>query len=639
MKKRFSHEKLPEEEIQKLKLLGKRCRGDIIKMTTVADSGHPGGSMSSIDIYLTVFSNARIDPKDPWNPSRDRIIVSHGHTSPGVYATLGELGFFNVEDAITGFRYFDSPFEGHITRGIPGVEWTTGNLGQGLSAACGMALSAKIQNLDYHTFALMSDAEQAKGQVAEARRFAKKFGLSNLTVVIDYNDAQISGRARNVMFVDIKEDYEADGWRALEVDGHDYAQLYEAIKYALENQDKPTVIIGRTMMGKGVSFMEDDVEYHGKALSLEQADKALKELGVENDIQKYIERRKTFSMPHFEIKPYQVKIDTGKNRIYKPGESVANRDAFGRALADIGLANSKLTTNTPVAVIDCDLKPSTKTDLFEHVAPDLFFQAGVQEHNAATVAGALSSQGVITFFGDFGVFGIDETYNQQRLNDINHTNLKLIVTHVGTDVGEDGKTHHCVDYIGGLRNIYNFKLIVPQDGNQTDRSLRFMAKVWGNYAMAVGRSKIPVITKNNGEAFFDENYEFVYGECDLFRKGEDVTVFSTGQTSHIAVKAADDLLKEGIKVTVVGVPTPFELPKWITTYISSKHVLTFEDHNANTGLGGVISEFALDNRAYPKSFTRIGLFDYTRSGLVKDLYRIEGLDVDSLKSKIKEIVG
>ncbi len=298
-----------------------------------------------------------------------------------------------------------------------------------------------------------------------------------------------------------------------------------------------------------------------------------------------------------------------------------------------------MTTNTPVAVIDCDLKPSTKTDLFEHVEPDLFFQAGVQEHNAATVAGALSSQGVITFFGDFGVFGIDETYNQQRLNDINHTNLKLIVTHVGTDVGEDGKTHHCVDYIGGLRNMYNFKLIVPQDGNQTDRSVRFMAKVWGNYAMAVGRSKIPVITKSNGEVFFDENYEFVYGECDLFRKGEDVTVFSTGQTSHIAVKAADDLLKEGIKVTVVGVPTPFELPKWITTYISSKHVLTFEDHNANTGLGDVISEFALDNHAYPKSFTRIGLFDYTRSGLVKDLYRIEGLDVDSLKSKIREIVG
>lgn len=637
-KERFSYSNLPEKEIQKLKALGKKCRGDVIKMTTVADSGHPGGSMSSMDIYLTTFSNARIDPKDPWNPLRDRIIVSHGHTSPGVYAVLGELGFFNIEDAITGFRYFDSPFEGHVTRGIPGIEWTTGNLGQGLSAACGMALAAKIQNIDYHVFALMSDAEQAKGQVAEARRFATKFGLSNITVIIDYNDAQISGHARNVMFVNIKADYESDGWRTIEVDGHDYAQLYDATKRALENKDKPTVVIARTIMGKGVSFMEDDVAYHGKSLSLEEADKALKELGVENDIQKFVEKRKTFSMPHFEIKPYEVKIDTGKPVLYKADQSVANRDAFGHALADIGLANLKSHQNTPVAVMDCDLKPSTKTDLFERVSPDLFFQAGVQEHNAATVAGALSSQGIVTFFGDFGVFGIDETYNQQRLNDLNRTNLKLIVTHVGTDVGEDGKTHHCVDYIGALRNIYNFKLIVPQDGNQTDKAVRFMAKSWGNYALAVGRSKIRVITKSDGTPFFDEKYEFIYGEGDLFRKGEDVTIFSTGQTSHIAVETADELLKEGIKVSVIGLSTPLKLPKWISSYISSKHVLTFEDHNAMTGLGSVIPEFALDNGAYPKSFTKIGLFDYTRSGLVKDLYRIEGLDTNALKSKIREIV-
>ncbi len=635
MKERFAYKALPESEIERLKTLGRICRGDIIKMTTVADSGHPGGSMSSIDIYLTVFSYAKIDPQDPQNPLRDRIIVSHGHTSPGVYSALGRLGFFNINDAIAGFRYFDSPFEGHVTRGIPGVEWTTGNLGQGLSAACGMALAAKIRGLDYHVFALMSDAEQAKGQVAEARRVATKFGLSNLTVIIDYNDAQISGHARNVMQVNIKDEYEAADWRTIDVSGHDYVQLYEAIKHALSNPDKPTAIIAKTIMSKGISFMEDNVEYHGKALSLEEADRALKELGVENDIPKYVEIRKTFSMPHFDITPYDVKINVGDAKIYAANQSVANRDAFGRALADIAGANSK-DKNTPVAVIDCDLKPSTKTDIFERVAQDLFFQIGVQEHNAATIAGALSSQGVVTFFSDFGVFGIDETYNQQRLNDINHTNLKLVVTHVGTDVGEDGKTHHCIDYMGVLKNIYGFKLIVPQDGNQTDRAVRFMTGSWGNYALAVGRSKIPVITKTNGEIFFDEKYRFVYGECDLFRKGKAITIFSTGQTSHIAVKAADELLKEGIAVTVIGVPTPFALPEWISEYISSKHVITFEDHNANTGLGSIISEFALDKKAYPKSFTRIGLRDYTRSGTVKDLYRIEGLDSESLKARIRE---
>ncbi len=639
LKERFEYQKLPEYELEKMKKLGRLCRGDILKMTTVAKSGHPGGSMSSVDMYLTVFSNAAVDPKDPWNPQRDRIIVSHGHTSPGVYSVLARLGFLDLDDVLTGFRYANSPFEGHVTRGIPGVEWSTGNLGQGLSAACGMALASRITGMDYHVFALMSDAEQAKGQVAEARRFAKKYGLSNITVVIDYNDAQISGHMRNVMFVDIKREYEAAGWRVLETDGHDYEQLYGSIRYALENDDVPTAILARTVMGKGVSFMEDDVSYHGKALSLEECDRALKELGVENDVEKYIERRKTFNEPHFSMSEYAVKIDTGEPRSYEEGQSVANRDAFGRALADISYFNSKSKENTPVAVLDCDLKPSTKTNMAERVSPDRFYQVGVQEHNAATIAGALSSQGVITFFSDFGVFGIDETYNQQRLNDLNHTNLKLVVTHVGTDVGEDGKTHHCVDYTGVLRNLYHFNLIVPQDANQTDKAVRYISEIYGNYAIAVGRSKIPVITKRSGEPFFGEGYKFVYGECDLFRKGDGITIFSYGQTSHIAVEAADELSKEGINVSVIGVSCPFSLPKWIGDHILNAHVITFEDHNVHTGLASVLSGFMTDSGIYPKTFTKIGLTDYTKSGTAKMLYKLEGLDVDSLKEKVRKVLA
>ncbi len=637
LKERFEYPKLPEYKLERMKELGRLCRGDILKMTTVAKSGHPGGSMSSVDMYLTVFANAAVDPKEPWNPQRDRIIVSHGHTSPGVYSVLARLGFLNLDDVLTGFRYAKSPFEGHVTRGIPGVEWSSGNLGQGLSAACGMALASKITGMDYHVFALMSDAEQAKGQVAEARRFAKKYGLSNITVVIDYNDAQISGHMRNVMFVNIKGEYEAAGWRVLEADGHDYEQLYTSVKYALENDDVPTAILARTVMGKGVSFMEDDVSYHGKALSLEECNRALKELGVENDVEKYVERRKTFDKPHFDVGEYEVKIDVGESRSYEEGQSVANRDAFGRALADISYFNLKAKGNTPIAVLDCDLKPSTKTNMSERVSPDRFYQVGVQEHNAATIAGALSSQGVVTFFSDFGVFGIDETYNQQRLNDLNHTNLKLVVTHVGTDVGEDGKTHHCVDYTGILRNLYHFKLVVPQDANQTDKVIRYVAGIYGNCTVAIGRSKIPVMTKRSGEPFFGKGYEFVYGECDLFRKGEGITIFSYGQTSHIALKAADELSKEGVNVSVIGVPCPFDLPKWIGDYISARHVITFEDHNVHTGLASVLSEFITDNGTYPKTFTRIGLTDYTRSGTAEMLYKLEGLDVDSLKAKVREI--
>ncbi len=638
MKRRFEYETLPKEEIMKLEELGRLCRGDILKMTTVAKSGHPGGSMSSIDIYLTVFSHAAIDPRQPFDPQRDRIVVSHGHTSPGVYSALARLGFLNLDDVITGFRLADSPYEGHVSRGIPGVEWSTGNLGQGLSAACGMALAAKIKGESYHVFALMSDAEQAKGQVAEARRFAKKYGLSNVTVIIDYNDAQISGHMRNVMYVNIKGEYEAAGWRVIETDGHDYSQLYNSIKYALKNADVPTAILARTVMGKGVSFMEDEVAYHGKPLSVEECRRALKELGVEDDLEEYIEKRKTFRKPHFEIPTYEVKINTGEARTYDVVQSVANRDAFGRALADIVYFNEKDKNNTPIAILDCDLKPSTKTNMAESVAPHLFFQVGIQEHNAATIAGALSAQGVITFFSDFGVFGVDETYNQQRLNDINHTNVKLILTHVGTDVGEDGKTHHCVDYVGALRNLYHFKVIVPQDANQTDKSVRYMAKMYGNYALAVGRSKIPVIRKPNGEPFFDENYEFTYGKYDIFREGENITVFSFGQTSHIAVQAADELEKEGIRINVIGIPCPFDLPEELTKYIEGKHIITFEDHNVHTGLASVISDFITDRETYPKSFTKVGLRDYTLSGTAKRLYELEGLNIENLKDEVRRLV-
>ncbi|HPP13102.1 MAG TPA: transketolase, partial [bacterium] len=169
---RFPWKELPEEELNRLNELSRLCKGDILTMTTLAGSGHPGGSMSSLDIYLAVYSYARIAPSLVDDPTRDRIVVSHGHTSPGVYSVLGRLGFFPLDAAVATFRQAGSIFDGHVVRKVPGVEWGTGNLGQGLSAGCGFALSARIHNRDSYTVVLMSDGEQTKGQVGEARRFA-----------------------------------------------------------------------------------------------------------------------------------------------------------------------------------------------------------------------------------------------------------------------------------------------------------------------------------------------------------------------------------------------------------------------------------------------------------------------------------
>ncbi len=301
--KGFLDSRLKEEEIKRLTETARLCRGDILKMTTLAGSGHPGGSMSALDILLVLYSYAKVDPNDPYYPLRDRIIVSCGHISPGVYSVLGRLKFTDIDEAIAGFRKERTPFEGHVVRDIPGIEWSTGNLGQGLSAGCGFALASKIKNEDLNVFVVMSDGEQAKGQIAEARRFAKKYNLTNLTVIIDYNQLQISGWIHDVMPQNIKANYEADGWKVIEINGHDYKQIYQALREGAQDKNNLVAILARTTMGKGVSFMENKWEFHGKPLNLEQYKQAIKELGLEDDLEKYSKMREK---PH----SWQIKKKT-----------------------------------------------------------------------------------------------------------------------------------------------------------------------------------------------------------------------------------------------------------------------------------------------------------------------------------------
>lgn len=617
--------------IQKLKEISKQCRGDILTMTTVANSGHPGGSLSSVDLLVSLYSFANVFPNDPWNENRDRIIISHGHISPAVYSTLAAYGFINRDEVLCGFRHPASIFEGHITRGIPGVEWTTGNLGQGLSAGVGMALAAKIKEKDYHVYVVMSDGESAKGQVAEARRTAVKYNLSNLTVLIDYNDIQISGRAREIMFVDLKKEYEAAGWNTIEIDGHDFEQIISALKIA-KKSDKPTVIIAHTIIGKGISFMEDTPKYHGKPLSLEEYKMALKELNLKIDIEKYIEMRKKLPVTEHEkiSLKYDININIGNPIIYS--EKTDNRTALGKAIADLAVLNDN------VVAVDCDLKSSVKLDYLDQKRKNRIIELGVQEHNAAAISGALSVEGLITFFADFGVFGIDETFNQHRLNAINNTNLKVVVTHCGIDVGEDGKTHHALNYISAPLSWYGFKVIVPADPNQTDKAVRYVATKYGNYVIAMGRSKIEPIRKEDGSLFFDENYKFEYGKIDVIRDGKDVVVITTGSVVPHAVKAVDELRKEGLNIGLLNVSCPFDLDDEILSKYANNKVIVIEDHNINNGLGLLIESKLFNLKIIPEKFIKIGINKFPVSGNSSYLFIIYGFDSESIKNKIIEIL-
>lgn len=630
----FSKEKIDSEDFNKINELRKICRGDILTMTSLAKSGHPGGSMSSLEIFLTVYGFAKLFPKDPWNEERDRIFVSHGHTSPGVYSVLGRFGFFNIDEAISGFRKAGSIFEGHITRGIPGIEWTSGNLGQGLSAGVGTAIALRIKKQNNTVFVLMGDAEQNKGQVAEARRLAVKYGLGNLVVVIDYNDAQISGKAHDVMQVNIEEDYLADGWNVINTDGHDVQLLYSAIKKAIK-EEIPTVVIAKTEIGKGVSFMENEYKYHGKPLNEEEYNKALKELGLENKFEYYKKLRENIPNKKVRATPPKIKIqvpEIPERIVYDGSKLIGNRNAFGAALTEIA-KNSKV----PLMVYDCDLASSVKTDKFWKEKSDWFIQAGVQEHNVATCAGASSVEGLVTVYSDFGAFGLDEVFNQQRLNDINHTNLKTFLTHCGIDVGEDAKTHQEINYINLSRALYHTKLIIPADGNQTDAVTRYAIEHEGNFIIVMGRSNLPIITDESGKIFYGENYKFEYGKADILRKGDTAAIIAYGTTVKDALNAHELLKEKGINATVINIPSPLDLDLEIIETLSNyKIVVTVEDHNVNGGIGSIIQEAMFENGITVDKFIKLGLRDYSYSADAKTLYSLEELNGESITKKILE---
>ncbi len=626
----FEKERLGEDESRKLSELSRLAKGDIITMTRLAGSGHPGGSISSLDAYLVFFSYARLDGK-----ARDRVVVSHGHTSPGVYASLARLGYLPPEEVVAFFRKGGSPFEGHVVKGIPFIDWSTGNLGQGLSAGCGFALASRLREEDAHVYVFMGDGEQQKGQISEARRFAKKFGLSNITAVIDYNGLQISGAIDCVMPQNIAENYLSDGWDVLEIDGHDYGEIYGALKKA-RSSENPTCILARTVMGKGIPFMENKEKYHGSPLNENEYKEALAALGLDDRMEAFRERRKGVCTWKAPVKDTEMLIDSGTPFTYTDADKVDNRSAFGKALKDLGERN--IGKGVIVCAVDCDLASSVKTADFAKVFPQYFFQSGIQEHNAATVSGALSVDGVLTFFADFGAFGIDETYNQQRLNDINKSNLKLVLTHVGLDVGQDGKTHQCVDYISLASNLHNFKVIVPCDPNQTDRAIRYAARTRGNFLVAMGRSRWQVVVDSRGTPVYGNESVFEYGRMDRLREGKEAVVISYGGMLGKALSIADTLAKEGIQVGVVNMPSVKEVDgEAMEKLLQVPVIITYEDHNVETGIAPRIASYLLRHgfRGRMESF---GVKQYGVSGEAEEAYEVEGLDVATMVKTLSGII-
>ncbi len=642
---RIDLEKETSLSSEQLKILGdmwKRCAGRIILSTTLAKSGHPGGSLSCLHALLVLYAVMRHNPQDPDWQERDRMIVSIGHISPAVYAVLSEYGYFPEEDFITEFRRAGSAFGGHIEQGVPGVEWNTGNLGQGLSAADGFSLSARLLGRsDVRTFCVMGDGEQQKGQVAEARRFAVKYGLDNLFCIVDRNHLQIGGGTEEVMPVRVRDEYQSAGWNVVYVpDGNDFQQFYQGLRRALLGEnlvpDRPVVLVNRTVMGRGVSFMENKEKYHGSPLPPDMARDALEEIGLDPGLlDQWEERRSTRDVgpaDHPYRKMPDIEIDPGEPIVYEPDQVTDCRSAYGNALKSLAKKNNLGTAKPRIVGFSCDLEGSVKMNGFHQVSPQAFFEAGIQEHHGAVCAAAMTRDGLVSFFSTFGVFAACETYNQHRLSDQNHTNLKVVATHVGLDVGEDGPTHQCIDYIGLMENIFGFSIFIPADPNQTDRVIRYVASAKGNVFVGMGRSKMPVVLDEEGKPFFGPEYKFVPGRADWLRKGKKgaCTIIAYGSVIPYVMEACEKLRQQGMNVSVLNTASikPVD-QEAICTAAENGPILTVEDHVVQTGIAAITARVLMKNRISQK-VVNLGVTAYGASGKPADLYRMQGLDSDSI---------
>ncbi|HBI15530.1 MAG TPA: transketolase [Desulfobulbaceae bacterium] len=633
---------LSPDEISALREMRTRCARRILLSTTLAASGHPGGSLSALDMLLVTYGLIKHKPEDPRFAGRDRVVVSMGHISPGVYSTLAEYGYFTEDDFLSGFRRTGSGFPGHVEYIAPGVEWDTGNLGQGISAAVGMALAFKMKHLDNRVFCLTGDGEHQKGQVAEAIRFARKYQLDNLTVLVDRNHLQICGDTEEIMPQSIRALYSALGWQVRYLaDGHDVNAIFKALAEAYRNRSGlPTVIVARTVMGKGVSFMENLAKYHGSPLKQEQLEQALNELGVVNDFAEWQKKRQEpvrtdTIMASLSLYP---RINQGSPIVYEADKKTDNRSAFGNALQSLAEANNSDAANPRIVGVSCDLEGSVKMGGFRKHSPKAYIEAGIQEHHAAGMSGALSREDLVTFFSTFGAFAVSEVYNQNRLSDFNHTNLKVVATHVGLDVGEDGPTHQCIDYLGLMKNYFRFSVFMPADPNQTDRIIRHIAMTPGNHFVGMGRSITPVITDEQGKVFYGADYLFTPGRADWLRRGTDLTIVSYGAMVPAVIQAWDLLRQEGVSAGVLNMASLLPLDEEsLAEAALLGPLLTVEDHHVASGLGASAA-VALMDRGIGAKMKRLGVSHYASSGKPAELYAEQGLDPKSIAAAAKSLL-
>jgi transketolase len=609
-----------ETDIELLKGIANQLRIHSIEATTAAGSGHPTSCCSAADIVASLFfGHMKYDAKNPHFFNNDRFILSKGHAAPLLYAAWAENGFVPIPELLK-LRQFGCELEGHPTPRLAFADVATGSLGQGLGVGVGIALAARLDSLDYNTYVLLGDGEIAEGAVWEAASLAGINKLNNLIAIVDANRLGQSEATAFGHHIEVYRDrFESFGWRVEDVDGHDIEELLEVLS-GVGLDDKPLAIIAKTYKGAGISFVQDKEGWHGKPLNKEEAVRAVAELqpSAKSGLGVVIPAPTQLPAPKNEVPASYPPIS------YKLGDSIATREAYGTALARIGEADIR------IVAIDGDTKNSTFADKFFKKFPERSTEAYIAEQNMVGVATGFGARGKVPFASTFATF-FTRAYDQIRVAGISQSNIKLVGSHVGVSIGEDGPSQMALEDLAMMRAVVGSTVLYPSDAVSTEKLLEQMALIKGVCFLRTSRPKTPVIYGN------DE--QFPVGGAKVLRQaaGDKVTIVGAGVTLFEALKAADSLKKDGINVTVIDAYSIKPLGKKEILAAAQKTnntVITVEDHYAEGGLGDAVAgELSVEGIKVHK----LAVNGIPRSGKAEELLAHFGIDAAAIVKKVKSL--
>ena len=590
-----------EYSIEELKDAANLMRGYDLVALHAAGSGHAGGTLSIMDITAALY--LKIADHDPQNPNwaeRDRIVWSTGHKAPSLYLGLAFAGFCPLDDVVT-LRKLGSPYQGHPHwLKLPGVEASTGSLGQGLSIGVGLALAARLDGRKNTIFCIMGDGEQQEGQVWEAAMEAGHYHLDNLIGIIDCNRLQIDGAVKDVMDIEpLCAKYGSFGWDVMRVDGHDMRQVVDALEQARRVVGRPVVILADTVKGKGVSFMEDQAGWHGKAPNYEELIKALEELALIDRIpvqhlldrakryQEEVDRKLDGKMPKFTRDYWWNAGDTMKVKM-EP-----TRKGFGQSLAENG-------DDERVVCLGLDISGSITISDFYAGKPERrnrWISMGIAEQSATSAAAGLAREGKLPVLGTYATFAAARNLDQIRTS-VCYGNFNVMIAgaHGGVSVGPDGATHQALEDLFAMEGLPNMSVVVPCDALETSKATSYLLlRHTGPKYIRFAREATPVVT--------DAKTPFVFGQANVIRlrregpnfseafqtvlagtyqnESEDLSIVACGPMVPEAMRAAYILKREfGYETRVLNIHTlkPIDAEAIVNAARDTGIVVTAEEH-------------------------------------------------------------